>query len=115
MKEEFVLWVDESGTFKNQRELRISRENYSLVGGLLFKKKDAERVMADIDKILASEEKHANEVPDKEKYEFTKNYWVPNILKLKKTIMPNKFFLKMWNILMVRLVRPYLLPVWIYI
>ena len=75
--EEFELWLDESGDFKNEAKKRDRGKRPSLVGGILFPKKQLHQLS--IRELIDSSLNHATELSGSQKVE----YILPTLERLK--------------------------------
>lgn len=68
MKRTYELWLDESGKFKDQAQLKGTNFNASLIGGLLIEKEKLETI--DLSAVLTQQQNHAMEMPQEQKREY---------------------------------------------
>ena len=65
MQKKFELWLDESGNFMNEAELKKQKKNPSLIGGILLEKEYADSI--DLDDFIDNEHNHAMHFTDEQK------------------------------------------------
>ena len=68
MKKVYELWLDESGQFVNERELKSRNQKPSLVGGFLVEKDVADEIP--YDGLIDSQKNHAMHLTNEEKKEY---------------------------------------------
>lgn len=68
MLRRYELWLDESGQFENEKMLQQRSLKPSLIGGLLIRKENADKV--DLDHLIDSSRNHAMHLADADKREY---------------------------------------------
>lgn len=86
MKKSYELWIDESGAFTNEKELRSKNMRPSLVGGLLIERELVERIP--FEEIIDSERNHAMNLTNEDK----SNYVLPILERLNKEYHARQVF-----------------------
>ena len=86
MQKKFELWLDESGNFMNEAELKKQKKNPSLIGGILLEKEYADSI--DLDDFIDNEHNHAMHFTDEQK----RTYSLPVLERLKKEYNARQVF-----------------------
>lgn len=68
MQKQFELWLDESGKFENESQLRQLNFKPSLIGGILLEKEDAEKIV--FGELIDEKRNHAMFLSDDDKREY---------------------------------------------
>lgn len=68
MRKGYELWLDESGKFENERELRKKGWNPSLIGGFLVEKEALEKI--NFNAMIDANRNHAMDLSDEDKKEY---------------------------------------------
>ena len=86
MKKVYELWLDESGQFVNEKELKNRNQKPSLVGGLLVEKAIAETIP--YDELIDSQRNHAMHLSNNDK----KEYVLPVLERMKEQYKARQVF-----------------------
>ena len=86
MRKQYELWLDESGTFEDEKKAKLTNRKPSLIGGFLLEKKIAETI--DFDGLIDASRNHAMDLTNEDK----KEYILPVLERMEKEYSARQVF-----------------------